>query len=1288
MKYLYLLLIAFLTVNSQAQTYNIVLDPVLGVGGATNIVPPGQTFFAGARVQNKSTASITAINFYWYLSTDAVYSTNDLLISTYDITSGDLLLPNGWSDVGTRFAVVPDGYAPGCNYYVIMRAVISQSETVYTDNFSSGTLCIRAKQIDLKGTSITPDAATYYRGINNTNTIVSAVITNDGELPASGTISYDLKLGTSSDPAVGNISSVRKTLPSLAAKTSNTVSQTFNISALAAGTYYLFLQVDPDNLINDPVTNNNSVMQTFQIANLDSLSGQNVLMPTGTESRYVATCGATIYDNGGSTGNYLPNTNSTLYLYPGETNKKIRVKISEYNFAGADNMKIVYYASPFIGYRALDISNTSTFPIEFIPPAADGRLYITQFSDAATEASGAKIEISCAPAFEYQTIVSATSKPTYVAGVDEIGFTAGIKNRGYNTVSALNYTYGLSAAANQDNILYESAINTIAQINVNSSVAIPAANKILLKDLNLQAGTYYVFVKGTGIDDDLLDNISYYPVNIVVSDTVKNVSVNFQNNKIQYFTSCNMTLYDDGGANGNYSNNFSGQIAVFPDTPDKIVKLTLTYNLETKFSGNSIVLKDVLTIYDGLTNVKKLTLPHSYGAPVYYTNGTAIIDFASDAATNSSGFKITVGCANKGVDYKNEVTDIKIDTAIYGVDKLISTSIKATTNGSVNGIPQYGVLAYKVYVSPTPDKANAIFTSPVNSYSLDNTTNAFDGSFTLNLSALPAIASSGKYYFITEVDPANSIIEVDESNNVLVDSFYIKLLPPGEIRFSATGTNTVTACNSKLYGYAGLNKSTSLVDYYSPPTIQIKPADAKSKLKFIVNAYTFSSYNVRIVVYDRAVNASFPVFYVTRDSQFPISYTAANAGSQLEIQIDFLSSSTSNSYRLDADIVCVGAFDLALNNSSIDENVIANSVVGTFGAVTAAPADVFTYEFATGTGDSDNGSFVLSGDQLQIKNSPDFETKNSYTIRVRGKNQNKAVVEKSFTVNINDLNEVPVDFSLSAYTIQENMPANTIVGTFNTTDPDAGNTFTYELISGAGDTDNMLFAINGDDLVVVGTFDYEIKNNYSVLVKSSDQDGLSFVKSIIVSVLDQNEKPGVANQNYSIDENLSLGSSVGTVAATTDSGEELTYSIASGNESGAFAIDAATGEITVATALSYNTTPGYQLLVTVTDNSTLFLDSSAVVTIQINEVMSTAVKNGRSNAMIHLYPNPSSGTVIVDVLDTSVSIQKITIINALGEIVLIRQYTKQLDLSGLASGLYTVLLSDGKASYTKQIVIQ
>lgn len=105
------------------------------------------------------------------------------------------------------------------------------------------------------------------------------------------------------------------------------------------------------------------------------------------------------------------------------------------------------------------------------------------------------------------------------------------------------------------------------------------------------------------------------------------------------------------------------------------------------------------------------------------------------------------------------------------------------------------------------------------------------------------------------------------------------------------------------------------------------------------------------------------------------------------------------------------------------------------------------------------------------------------------------------------LNASPSNISLSKTTIPENQSAGTEVGTFSTTDPDAGDTFTYQLVSGTGSTDNASFTISGNKLLTSVVFNYETKTSYSIRVRSTDQGGLYTEKTFTISVTDVYEDP-------------------------------------------------------------------------------------------------------------------------------------------------------------------------------------
>ncbi|WP_187602868.1 cadherin domain-containing protein, partial [Microcystis aeruginosa] len=132
--------------------------------------------------------------------------------------------------------------------------------------------------------------------------------------------------------------------------------------------------------------------------------------------------------------------------------------------------------------------------------------------------------------------------------------------------------------------------------------------------------------------------------------------------------------------------------------------------------------------------------------------------------------------------------------------------------------------------------------------------------------------------------------------------------------------------------------------------------------------------------------------------------------------------------------------DLALSATTVNENVPVNTVIGTFSTTDPDTGNSFVYSLIAGTGDTDNTAFSIVGNQLQINNSPDFETKNSYSIRVKTTDQGGLSFEKTLTIVVNNVNETPTDLALSATTVNENVAPNTVIGTFSSTDPDTGNT--------------------------------------------------------------------------------------------------------------------------------------------------------------------------------------------------------------------------------------------------------
>jgi C1A family cysteine protease len=93
-------------------------------------------------------------------------------------------------------------------------------------------------------------------------------------------------------------------------------------------------------------------------------------------------------------------------------------------------------------------------------------------------------------------------------------------------------------------------------------------------------------------------------------------------------------------------------------------------------------------------------------------------------------------------------------------------------------------------------------------------------------------------------------------------------------------------------------------------------------------------------------------------------------------------------------------------------------------------------------------------------------------------------------------NYPPTDISLSNTIIDENQSSIT-VGTLTTTDPDAGDTHTYSLISGSGATHNAFFRVDGNILKTAASLTEGI---YNIRLMTDDSKGGTFEKSFTITV--------------------------------------------------------------------------------------------------------------------------------------------------------------------------------------------
>ena len=161
---------------------------------------------------------------------------------------------------------------------------------------------------------------------------------------------------------------------------------------------------------------------------------------------------------------------------------------------------------------------------------------------------------------------------------------------------------------------------------------------------------------------------------------------------------------------------------------------------------------------------------------------------------------------------------------------------------------------------------------------------------------------------------------------------------------------------------------------------------------------------------------------------------------------------------------------------------------------------------------------------------------------------------------------------------------------------------------GCSGVDNGNFTISGSNLLSAVMFDYEIKTDYTICVKSNDSGSLTIRKQFIISVQDSNDPPtGISISDNSLAENLPAATIVG-ILTTSDinPSNSHTYGLintepsCSGADNGYFTIE--NQNLRTAQVLDYETKSSYEICIQTTDNGSPNLSfSKAFKIILINE---------------------------------------------------------------------------------------
>ena len=310
--------------------------------------------------------------------------------------------------------------------------------------------------------------------------------------------------------------------------------------------------------------------------------------------------------------------------------------------------------------------------------------------------------------------------------------------------------------------------------------------------------------------------------------------------------------------------------------------------------------------------------------------------------------------------------------------------------------------------------------------------------------------------------------------------------------------------------------------------------------------------------------------------------------------------------------------DIALSPATIEENQPAGTVVG---ALSATGGEAVTaFELVGGDGSGDNNSFTINGNQLLTNAVFDFETKASYSVRVRATGD--GFLEKALEISVTNQLEPPTDITLSSLSIDENQPAGTVVGTLSA----AGGAGPYEFTLPGGRGNNNNFTIEGNELRTAQELDFESTPTRTVVIVARNADG-PFEEILELTIGNLPEPPtGITLSSREIAENQPIGTAVGTLSTTGGSGGAVSFALVGGsgsNDNDLFLIEG--NELQANATFNFEFKEVYRIRIRATGDGSL--DSAFTISIINVEEPPTAVILSSATVAENREPGTEVGTL-------------------------------------------------------------
>ena len=448
------------------------------------------------------------------------------------------------------------------------------------------------------------DVTTVWNGGGSwANEITYEILDTDGTVVGSGNSTTDIISGTitavcPSCPAPGGLqASLSSSTEAVISWTDTGAAAGYEIVVQIAGTGVPTTAGTPTS--SNPLTLTGLSSGTTYEVYLRADCGTAVLSSWSSPVNFTTSpaCGDIIYDSGGSTGDYSNNELITTTIFPENPGDIVTFTFNSFNIENNWDFLTVY-DGPDNTFTEIGVFTGATIPDPISSTDPSGALTFVFDSDGSVTYPGYEILTSCGP------------PPTCLAPTDLIAALSGSDS------AVVSWTAGESETA------WEYVLQPQGTGAPTTAGTPTTENPLTISGLS--SGTAYeVFIRA----DCGAGDFSAWtgPANFATGPA------------------CGDTIYDSGGAAGDYSNNELITTTVFPDNPGDVVTFTfLSFTTESCCDG--------ITVYNGPDTSFDPVDDEFRGTeipdPITSTDPSGALTFVfdSDGSVTSAGYEILISC--------------------------------------------------------------------------------------------------------------------------------------------------------------------------------------------------------------------------------------------------------------------------------------------------------------------------------------------------------------------------------------------------------------------------------------------------------------------------------------------------------------------------------------------------------------------------------------------------------------------------------------------------------------------